>query len=143
MFSSVKMLVATDDPAALKSALEVLFSFDIDPRTTSDPRTAAGWLDAERFDAALVDAGMPATGDWPPAVRQRRSTPNRESPLFQVAGAETFNKRPGGMIDFILSSPAMTKRYVPKSYRIIPGSVGASGSDHNPVLARFDLTLSD
>ena len=90
MFSSVKMLVATDDPAALKLALEVLFSFDIDPRTTSDPRTAAGWLDAERFDAALVDAGLPATADWHPAVRLRRSDRNRETPLFLVAGAEDF-----------------------------------------------------
>lgn len=53
--------------------------------------------------------------------------------------AVTFNKPPRGMIDFILASPAMGAGYVAKSYRILPGSAATSGSDHNPVLARFDL----
>ncbi|MEK6642731.1 MAG: endonuclease/exonuclease/phosphatase family protein [Planctomycetota bacterium] len=42
-------------------------------------------------------------------------------------------------IDFILASPAMAKRYVPKSYRIPQGTVESSGSDHNPVVAQFKL----
>ncbi len=54
-------------------------------------------------------------------------------------GAATYNKSPHGMIDFILASPALGQRYLPKSYRVISGSVDSSGSDHNPVVARFDL----
>jgi endonuclease/exonuclease/phosphatase family metal-dependent hydrolase len=52
----------------------------------------------------------------------------------------TYNKEPyRSMIDFILASPAMTKSYRQGSHRIIPGSISASGSDHNPVAATFDL----
>ena len=52
----------------------------------------------------------------------------------------TYNKEPyRSMIDFILCSPAMAKRYVPKSYQIRAGTVENSGSDHNPISARFDL----
>lgn len=53
----------------------------------------------------------------------------------------TYNQPPHlTMIDFIFASPGMTKRYVPRSCRIIPGgSPEGSGSDHNPVLARFRL----
>jgi predicted extracellular nuclease len=51
----------------------------------------------------------------------------------------SFNKEPKGMIDFMLASPAMAKRYVPKSYRIVPGGIESTGSDHNPVTAKFEL----
>ena len=44
------------------------------------------------------------------------------------------------MIDFILASPAMAKSFVPDSYEILPGTVESSGSDHNPVSARFRLS---
>lgn len=42
-------------------------------------------------------------------------------------------------IDFILASPAMAKRYVAKSYHIPQGTVETTGSDHNPVAAKFKL----
>ncbi len=51
----------------------------------------------------------------------------------------TFNRSYLSMIDFILASPAMAQMYVPKSYDVILGTVETSGSDHNPVLARFKL----
>jgi endonuclease/exonuclease/phosphatase family metal-dependent hydrolase len=51
----------------------------------------------------------------------------------------TYNKGPKSMIDFMLASPAMAKRYVPKSYHVISGSVETVGSDHNPVAAQFAL----
>jgi len=52
----------------------------------------------------------------------------------------TFNKEPyRSVIDFILCSPAMAKRYVPKSYSVLDGTVDSSGSDHNPVLIQFRL----
>jgi endonuclease/exonuclease/phosphatase family metal-dependent hydrolase len=53
--------------------------------------------------------------------------------------AATYNKPPRGIIDFILSSPAMATHYLPKSYRIVSGTAASSGSDHNPVLVQFDL----
>jgi hypothetical protein len=43
------------------------------------------------------------------------------------------------MIDFILCSPGMATRYVEKSMRVISGTVESSGSDHNPVVMRFDM----
>jgi endonuclease/exonuclease/phosphatase family metal-dependent hydrolase len=50
----------------------------------------------------------------------------------------TYNRRPyRDMIDYILASPALAARYVPYSYTIRDGSLSASGSDHNPVTARF------
>ena len=52
----------------------------------------------------------------------------------------TFNRGEyQSMIDFILCSPAMAKKYVPNSFRVLPGSVETTGSDHNPVVARFML----
>ncbi len=62
--------------------------------------------------------------------------------FFQELPKETatFNKKPHiSMIDFILCSPAVAKRYVAKSYRVIPGSPETTGSDHNPVIAQFDV----
>lgn len=55
-------------------------------------------------------------------------------------GVVTLNKEPHrSIIDFILCSPAMAKRYVPKSYSVIDGTTESSGSDHNPVLIQFNL----
>jgi endonuclease/exonuclease/phosphatase family metal-dependent hydrolase len=55
-------------------------------------------------------------------------------------GAVTFNRDPKSIIDFIFASPAMANRYVAKSYRIVePGGIATTGSDHNPVVAKFDL----
>lgn len=56
------------------------------------------------------------------------------------ANTITYNKSPHqSMIDFILCSPQMASRYVAKSIRVIEGTVATSGSDHNPVLMRFDV----
>jgi endonuclease/exonuclease/phosphatase family metal-dependent hydrolase len=50
----------------------------------------------------------------------------------------TYNKEPyRSMIDFILCDPGMAQRYVKGSFAIRAGTVESSGSDHNPVLARF------
>lgn len=50
----------------------------------------------------------------------------------------TFNREPyRSMIDFLLWSPAMQARYVPKSYQVLDDEQVAAGSDHNPVVARF------
>ena len=52
----------------------------------------------------------------------------------------SYNKEPyRSLIDFILASPAMTARYRQGSYRIVAGTVSSSGSDHNPVVATFNL----
>ena len=50
----------------------------------------------------------------------------------------TFNKEPyRSMIDYILCSPATARGYVKGSFRIWAGSVESSGSDHNPISAKF------
>ncbi|MCK4659194.1 MAG: endonuclease/exonuclease/phosphatase family protein [Phycisphaerae bacterium] len=53
---------------------------------------------------------------------------------------DTFNKKPyRDMIDFILCSPEMARHYQAGSYKVYPGTVQTSGSDHNPISARFDM----
>lgn len=53
---------------------------------------------------------------------------------------DTYNRgRFQSMIDFILCSPAMAKKYVKGSFRVVPGSTETTGSDHNPVVANFYL----
>ena len=55
-------------------------------------------------------------------------------------GTPTYNRaRYRSMIDFILCSPGLANYYVPKSCRVISGSVKSSGSDHNPVMIQFDF----
>lgn len=55
--------------------------------------------------------------------------------------AATYNiPRYRSMIDFIFASPALTACYVPASYRVMDGTVESSGSDHNPLVAEFDLS---
>ncbi|MCA9184875.1 MAG: endonuclease/exonuclease/phosphatase family protein [Pirellulaceae bacterium] len=50
----------------------------------------------------------------------------------------TYNQPPYlSMIDFVFCSPSMATRYVPQSYRIRQNVLEQSGSDHNPVTARF------
>lgn len=52
----------------------------------------------------------------------------------------TYNIRPyQSMVDYLFVSPAMARRYRPKSYRILSGSARSIGSDHNPVRAEFDM----
>jgi len=53
----------------------------------------------------------------------------------------SYNQKPHrSMIDFILASPGMARRYVAESYNIPrDGSPETTGSDHNPVVARFRL----
>ncbi|HPF39558.1 MAG TPA: endonuclease/exonuclease/phosphatase family protein [Phycisphaerae bacterium] len=52
----------------------------------------------------------------------------------------TYNKAPyQSMIDFIFCSPEMAKRYVARSIHVINGTIESSGSDHNPVIAKFDV----
>ena len=55
-------------------------------------------------------------------------------------GRISYNREPHrSLIDFILASPAMTGCYRKGSCRIVPGGITTSGSDHNPVVAVFDL----
>lgn len=61
-------------------------------------------------------------------------------PEAKIKSLITYNSEPHrSMIDFILCSPAMAKQYVPNSYRTVPGEVKTIGSDHNPVVAWFEL----
>ncbi|MCP4591311.1 MAG: endonuclease/exonuclease/phosphatase family protein [bacterium] len=52
----------------------------------------------------------------------------------------TYNREPyRSMIDFILCSPAMARRHVTGSHRVLAGTVESSGSDHNPVVDQFKM----
>lgn len=50
----------------------------------------------------------------------------------------TYNREPyRSMIDFLFCSPAMKARMVPGSFSIRAGTDDDSGSDHNPIFAKF------
>ena len=99
--------------------------------------------------AANSDAAFLVMGDfndiWKSEVMQAivgKGSNALSMPLSEASMKSqiTYNQGPyKSMIDFILSSPAMSRRYLKGSYRTIPGSVGTSGSDHNPVSAIFLL----
>ncbi len=58
----------------------------------------------------------------------------------EIKSLISYNREPHrSMIDFILATPAMSKQYVEGSYRTIPGEQKSSGSDHNPVVAWFEM----
>jgi len=73
------------------------------------------------------------------ALRGEGETALRDFLADVPKDAVTYNKAPRSMIDFILASPAMGGCYVAKSYRIVPGTIETVGSDHNPVVAKFNL----
>jgi len=59
---------------------------------------------------------------------------------LQDSSIVTYNKGEfRSIIDFILCSPAMARQYVKGSCRVPQGSVETSGSDHNPIAAKFRL----
>lgn len=64
--------------------------------------------------------------------------------LFQTVPKDqrvTYNLEPyREMIDFILVSKGMARRYVPDSYTIRDGTLQEIGSDHNPVFCKFYKT---
>lgn len=79
-------------------------------------------------EALKAIAGDGATAMWPTASDMPGETPN------------TYNQgRFQSMIDFALCSPAMAKRFVKGSFAVVPGSAETTGSDHNPIVAEFDL----
>jgi len=55
-------------------------------------------------------------------------------------GTNSYNQgQHAGLIDFIFASPGMARGYEAKSYQAVAGSISTTGSDHNPVVARFRL----
>jgi len=104
----------------------------LDKRLAADP--SAQLLLMGDFNDTWESATMKTlVGTGPAALTLPLSEPKIKSLI-------TYNKgEHRSMIDFILCSPAMAKRYVAGSYRSIPGTVDTTGSDHNPVVAWFDL----
>ena len=103
----------------------------LDQRLAADPE-AAIMLMGDFNDNWESPTLKTIVGSGPTALQLPLSEPAIKSLI-------TYNKEPyRSMIDFILCSPALASQYVPDSYRTIPGEVKTSGSDHNPVTARFE-----
>jgi endonuclease/exonuclease/phosphatase family metal-dependent hydrolase len=107
----------------------------LDARLTEKPQTRLVVLGDfnDTFDSETLKTivGSGATALVCPSMQPGRKPANHP---------ETYNLEPfRSMIDFILCSPAMDKSYVDGSYHVVPGGPDTSGSDHNPVTARFKL----
>jgi len=83
----------------------------------------------DTWDSAPLKA---IRGDGPTALAEFFHELSKDTPTFNAGEHKD-------MIDFILASPEMAKRYVPKSYKVLEGSLQTLGSDHNPLATRFKL----
>jgi endonuclease/exonuclease/phosphatase family metal-dependent hydrolase len=102
---------------------------------------------ASKILAASPQARFVITGDFndtwdSPSLKILRGSGPAElrCPASDLSASEqvTYNKEPyRSMIDFILMSPAMQASCQAGSYKIIPGTIEDSGSDHNPIAASF------
>ena len=110
------------EAAAIRSFLDEIL--------TADPKA--------RF---LICGDFNDTCDSEPVRTLLSAGPGALHPFFNdipEAERETYNTAPyKSMIDFIFASPAMGGHFESGSYRIFHGSIESSGSDHNPVSARF------
>ncbi len=59
---TLRILVADDEPMITAALERILTGRGHDVRTTSNAADALAVLESERFDAALVDMGMPGSG---------------------------------------------------------------------------------
>lgn len=102
----------------------------LDDRLKADPK--ARIIVCGDFNDVWDSASTKAViGDGPMAMKCFAS---------EIPEAEriSYNREPyRTMIDFILCSPAMAKRYVAGTYRIHGGALASEASDHNPVTASF------
>lgn len=105
----------------------------LDARLEQNPR--ARFVICGDFNDYLDSPAVQAIiGDGPRALRHFTLDLPKER-------AVTYNREPYlSTIDFIFASPALAESYVPGSYGAVPGSIATTGSDHNPVVAKFRLT---
>lgn len=107
--------VLADDPEAL-----VVLGGDLNSNPGEPPMKVILGEDAEGNPSPLTDLHK----DIPAA--ERITLPS--------------TRYPNTIIDYIITSPAMTKRYIPGSAGLITDAELVKGSDHYPVYASFDLT---
>jgi endonuclease/exonuclease/phosphatase family metal-dependent hydrolase len=118
---------------------------EAEPIRLAEAREVRRLLDAELSENP--DARLLVMGDF-------NDTPESQT-LSTIVGAEsgalwsvhtdladpktlTYNEGEfRSMIDFILCSPAMARQYVKGSVHVPQGSIEATGSDHNPIVATF------
>ncbi len=103
-------------------------------RFEHDPEAA--FLICGDFNDVIESASLQTILGKPPLLRTIFNGTRQEKRI-------TYNREPyRSMIDFMLCSPTMEKRFVPGSFDIRLGSDRDSGSDHNPIHARFRRFLS-
>jgi len=100
-------------------------------------------LDAQPSARFVICGDFNDTIDSEPlqAIRGQGTTALR-AVTDKLAATEriTYNKDPyRSQIDFIWCSPGMARCYQDGSARILQGTVSSQGSDHNPVVAAFNL----
>jgi len=99
-------------------------------------------MEKEKAVCFLVCGDFNDTWDSEPLKALRGSGPGKLAGFVDELPPDTHTFNQGeyaDMIDFILASPEMARRYVKKTYRVLSGSVETNGSDHNPVVAKFRL----
>ena len=95
-------------------------------------------------DACAVLVGdFNDTADSPTLAELLKDQGDTKAPLIDLhAGSQvnTYLNAPyQSKIDFILATPALAKRVVPGSAKVITDEALLKGSDHAPVIATFDL----
>ncbi|MBX3432421.1 MAG: endonuclease/exonuclease/phosphatase family protein [Pirellulales bacterium] len=118
-----------------------------EPTRVAEAKALRGLIDAEleaRPDSEFIVMGD--FNDTPESATLKTIVGEGENALWSAA-TELMDEKPityntgeyKSMIDFLLCSPALAKRHISGSTRIIPGSPQETGSDHNPIAAAFRL----
>ena len=86
---TTKVLVVDDDPLTCELIHEVLSSAEIEACGVTDSRKAAALLQQEKFDAAFLDARMPAPDGIELTRQIRASALNKKTLVVMITGDET------------------------------------------------------
>lgn len=111
-------------------------------------RIVAQTTQAKNSDAWILVAGdLNATPDSPPLKLLLDASPGHRPLLVDLHAhlpdpqRVTYRFKPyRDTIDYLLASPALAKRAVPRATRVLAESKWLAGSDHAPVITVFDTT---
>ncbi len=105
---TTKVLVVDDDPLTCELIHEVLSSAEIEACGVTDSRKAAALLQQEKFDAAFLDARMPAPDGIELTRQIRASALNKKTLVVMITGDEEqrfLTRAFEAGVDFVLFKP--------------------------------------
>lgn len=85
---ALKALVVDDEVSYLEMIAEILRQLKVDVHAESNSQHAAQQIEQEKYDAILLDIGMPNLNGYQLATRARESARNQDTPIVIITGRE-------------------------------------------------------